>query len=150
MPLAFSSGEAFQFDWSEDWAVICGERTKLQVAHFKLSYNRAFILGAYPQQTHEMLFAAHNTLPCYGRRAAARHLRQYANLGRQDRPLPTGGFTTQRCRLKAGMFALFYDWWNIFVRLADPNLHREAIISRPLFLSAIAKDGQALAARCSL
>ena len=25
-------GEAFQFDWSEDWAVIGGERTKLQVA----------------------------------------------------------------------------------------------------------------------
>ena len=36
------------------------------------------------------------------------------------------------------MLALFYDWWNIFVRLVDPNLHREAITSRPLFLSAIA------------
>jgi transposase len=32
----------------------------LQVAHFKLSYSRAFILRAYPQQTHEMLFDAHN------------------------------------------------------------------------------------------
>ena len=59
-PLAFSTGEAFQFDWSEDWAIIAGERTKLQVAHFKLSYSRAFILRAYPQQTHEMLFDAHN------------------------------------------------------------------------------------------
>jgi len=52
-----------------------------------------------------------------------------------------GGFTTQdlaRCRLAARMLALFYDWWNIFVRLADPSLHREAITSRPLFLSAIA------------
>ena len=29
--------EAFQFDWSEDWAIIGGERTKLQVAHAKLS-----------------------------------------------------------------------------------------------------------------
>src|SRR6185437_8821741 len=27
---------------------------------FKLSYSRAFILRAYPQQTHEMLFDAHN------------------------------------------------------------------------------------------
>jgi transposase len=60
VPLAFSAGEAFQFDWSEDWAVIDGERTKLQVAHFKLSYSRAFFLRAYPQQTHEMLFDAHN------------------------------------------------------------------------------------------
>jgi transcriptional regulator with XRE-family HTH domain len=33
IPLAFAPGEAFQFDWSEDWAVINGERTKLQVAH---------------------------------------------------------------------------------------------------------------------
>ena len=60
VPLAFLPGEAFQFDWSEDWAVIAGERAKLQVAHFKLSYSRAFILLAYPQQTHEMLFDAHN------------------------------------------------------------------------------------------
>jgi transposase len=60
VPLTFLPGEAFQFDWSEDWAMIGGERTKLQVAHFKLSYSRAFILRAYPQQTHEMLFDAHN------------------------------------------------------------------------------------------
>ena len=60
VPLAFLPGEAFQFDWSEDWAVIAGERTKLQVAQFKLSYSRAFFLRAYPQQTHEMLFDAHN------------------------------------------------------------------------------------------
>ena len=52
-----------------------------------------------------------------------------------------GGFTTHdlaRCRLAARMLALFYDWWNIFIRLADPDLHREAITSRPLFLTAIA------------
>ena len=60
VPLAFGPGEAFQFDWSEDWAVIAGERTKLQVAHFKLSHSRAFTVRAYPLQTHEMLFDAHN------------------------------------------------------------------------------------------
>lgn len=59
VPLAFEAGEAFQFDWSEDWAVLGGERTKLQVAHFKLSHSRAFFLRAYPLQTHEMLFDAH-------------------------------------------------------------------------------------------
>ena len=46
----FLPGEAFQFDWSEDWAIIGGEGTKLQGAHFKLCYSRAFILRAYPQQ----------------------------------------------------------------------------------------------------
>ncbi|MFC7461594.1 IS21 family transposase [Hydrogenophaga defluvii] len=60
VPLTFGAGEAFQFDWSEDWAVIGGERTKLQVAHTKLSHSRAFIVRAYLLQTHEMLFDAHN------------------------------------------------------------------------------------------
>ncbi|WP_242532277.1 helix-turn-helix domain-containing protein, partial [Salipiger thiooxidans] len=32
VPLSFRPGEAFQFDWSEDYAVLGGERTKLQVA----------------------------------------------------------------------------------------------------------------------
>ena len=59
VPLAFDPGEAFQFDWSEDWAIIGNERTKLQVAHTKLSYSRAFIVRAYLLQTHEMLFDAH-------------------------------------------------------------------------------------------
>lgn len=60
VPLVFDAGEAFQFDWSEDWAVLAGERTKLQVAHFKLSHSRAFYVRAYLLQTHEMLFDAHN------------------------------------------------------------------------------------------
>ena len=59
VPLVFESGEAFQFDWSEDWAVLGGERMKLQAAHTKLSHSRAFIVRAYPLQTHEMLFDAH-------------------------------------------------------------------------------------------
>ena len=59
VPLAFRPGEAFQFDWSEDYAVVGGDRMKLQVAHIKLSHSRAFLLRAYPLQTHEMLFDAH-------------------------------------------------------------------------------------------
>ena len=52
-----------------------------------------------------------------------------------------GGFTTHdlaRCRLAARLVALFYNWWNIFVRLAEPDRHMEAITSRPLLLHAIA------------
>ena len=51
VPLVFKPGEAFQFDWSEDWAHIDGERTKLQVAHIKLSHSRAFLVRAYLLQT---------------------------------------------------------------------------------------------------
>ena len=59
VPLVFQPGEAFQFDWSEDWTNIGGERVKLQAAHTKLSHSRAFLVRAYPLQTHEMLFDAH-------------------------------------------------------------------------------------------
>ena len=60
VPLSFAPGEAFQFDWSEDYLVIAGKKTKLQVAHTKLCHSRAFHLRAYLTQTHEMLFDAHN------------------------------------------------------------------------------------------
>jgi hypothetical protein len=53
-----------------------------------------------------------------------------------------GGFTTRdlhRCRLMARIVALAYNWWNIYVRLVNPDHHMEAITSRPLFLHAIAR-----------
>ena len=58
VPLVFQPGEAFQFDWSEDWALLGGKQVKLQVAHTKLSHSRAFTVRAYLLQTHEMLFDA--------------------------------------------------------------------------------------------
>jgi len=54
-----------------------------------------------------------------------------------------GGFTTQdikRCRFMSRITALIYNWWSLFVRLADPNQHTEAITSRPLMLYGIAKQ----------
>jgi len=59
VPLKFQWGEAFQFDWSEESLVIGGLCRRLQVAHIKLCASRAFLLVAYPCQTHEMLFDAH-------------------------------------------------------------------------------------------
>ena len=63
VPLSFRPGEAFQFDWSEDFAVLGGERTKLQMAHIKLAHSRAFLVRAYLLQTHEMLFVTGRLLP---------------------------------------------------------------------------------------
>ena len=54
-----------------------------------------------------------------------------------------GGFTTQdlkRCRFMARITALVYNWWSLFVRLAEPDQHTEAITSRPLMLYAIGKQ----------
>jgi hypothetical protein len=56
-----------------------------------------------------------------------------------------GGFTTQdlaRCRLMARRVALVYDWWTLFVRLAQPHKHFEAISSRPLLLHGVATQTQ--------
>jgi hypothetical protein len=40
----------------------------------------------------------------------------------------------------AGCVALVFNWWNLFVRLADPAHHREVITSRPLLLQAIGRQ----------
>jgi len=60
VPLKFRWGEAFQFDWSEESLVVGGIYRRLQVAHTKLCASRAFLLVAYPSQSHEMLFDAHS------------------------------------------------------------------------------------------
>ena len=59
VPLKFALGEAFQFDWSEEWLMVGGVHRKILAAHTKLCASRAFMLSAYPTQSHEMLFDAH-------------------------------------------------------------------------------------------
>ena len=53
-----------------------------------------------------------------------------------------GGFTTHdlhRCQLSARTVALIYNWWSLFVRLANPQARREAITSRPWLMSAVGR-----------
>lgn len=53
-----------------------------------------------------------------------------------------GGFVTKdllRCQIAARNVALIYNWWSLFVRLADPSKRREAITSRPLLLGAVGR-----------
>ena len=59
VPLHFDLGEAFQFDWSEERLVIGGVWRKILAARLKLCASRAFVVQAYPTQSHEMLFDAH-------------------------------------------------------------------------------------------
>jgi len=52
------------------------------------------------------------------------------------------GYTTRdlkRCQIMARMGAMIYNWWSLFVRLAIPERHAEAITSRPLLLEAVGK-----------
>lgn len=52
-----------------------------------------------------------------------------------------GGYTTKdiaSCQLMSRMTALIYNWWSLFVRVANPdNHHMEAISSRPSLLSSV-------------
>lgn len=53
-----------------------------------------------------------------------------------------GGFVTKdllRCQIAARNIALIYNWWSLFVHLADPSKRREAITSRPMLLGAVAR-----------
>jgi hypothetical protein len=53
-----------------------------------------------------------------------------------------GGFVTQQLQtsqIMARIVALIYNWWNLFVRLAIPDKHHEAITSRPLLLSSVGR-----------
>jgi len=52
------------------------------------------------------------------------------------------GFTTRRlkpCKVMARLIAMVANWWNIFCRLADPTAHREAITSRPAYMSIMGR-----------
>ena len=60
IPLIFEPGEAYQFDWSEEKGVMAGELTTVTVAHFKLSHSRMPFSIAYPRETQEMVFDAHD------------------------------------------------------------------------------------------
>jgi transposase len=67
VPLTFAPGEAYPFDWAEDWIVLDGVTTKVQVAHIRLCHSRMPFVQVYPRQTQEMVFDAHaRALAFYG------------------------------------------------------------------------------------
>jgi len=60
VPLSFAPGEAYQFDWSHEYVVMGGVTTKVKVAHVRLCHSRMPFLVAYPRETQEMVFDAHD------------------------------------------------------------------------------------------
>ena len=60
VPLAFAPGEAFQFDWSHDVVLIAGVTTTVKVAHVRLCHSRMMFVRAYPRESQEMVFDAHD------------------------------------------------------------------------------------------
>ncbi len=60
VPLIFAPGEAYQFDWSHEIVVLNGVTTKVKVAHVRLCHSRMFFVRAYPRESQEMVFDAHD------------------------------------------------------------------------------------------
>lgn len=60
VPLIFDPGEAYQFDWSHEIVVLGGITQTVKVAHTRLCHSRMRSIIAYPRETQEMLFDAHD------------------------------------------------------------------------------------------
>ena len=59
VPLSFEPGEAYQFDWSHEIVLLDGVTTIVKVAHMRLCHSRMIFVRAYPRETQEMVFDAH-------------------------------------------------------------------------------------------
>jgi transposase len=60
VPLSFAPGEAYQFDWSHEVVLIGGTTVTVKVAHVRLCHSRMLFARAYPRETQEMVFDAHD------------------------------------------------------------------------------------------
>ena len=60
VPLIFEPGEAYQFDWSHEIVVINGVTVTVKVAHVRLCHSRMLFVRAYPRESQEMVFDAHD------------------------------------------------------------------------------------------
>jgi len=60
VPLSFAPAEAYQFDWSHEVVLINGTTVTVKVAHVRLCHSRMLFVRAYPRETQEMVFDAHN------------------------------------------------------------------------------------------
>ena len=60
VPLSFAPGEAYQFDWSYEIVVLRGVTTPIKVAQVRLCHSRMLFVRAYPRETQEMVFDAHD------------------------------------------------------------------------------------------
>lgn len=59
VPLSFAPGEAYQFDWSHEVVLINGVTVIVKAAHVRLCHSRMLFVRAYPRESQEMVFDAH-------------------------------------------------------------------------------------------
>ncbi len=72
VPLSFAPGEAYQFDWSHEVVLVGGVTVTVKVAHVRLCHSRMMFVRAYPRETQEMVFDAHDRAFAFFRGACTR------------------------------------------------------------------------------
>ena len=72
VPLSFAPGEAYQFDWSHEVVLINGVTITAKVAHVRLCHSRMLFVRAYPRETQEMVFDAHDRAFAFFKGACSR------------------------------------------------------------------------------
>jgi len=72
VPLSFAPGEAYQFDWSHEIVLVSGVTVTVKVAHMRLCHSRMMFCRAYPRETQEMVFDAHERAFAFFRGACMR------------------------------------------------------------------------------
>ena len=55
----FDPGEAYQFDWSHEYARLSGVTTKVKAAHMRLCDSRMQLVQIFPRASQEMVFEAY-------------------------------------------------------------------------------------------
>ncbi|MES9822612.1 MAG: IS21 family transposase [Candidatus Thiodiazotropha sp.] len=60
IPLVFPPADAAQFDWSHEQVELGGVVQMVKLAHFRLAHSRQCFLVAYPRESQEMVFDAHD------------------------------------------------------------------------------------------
>jgi transposase len=72
IPLSFAPGEAYQFDWSQEIVVVHGATMAVRVAQVRLCHSRMLFVRAYPRESQEMVFDAHDKAFAFFRGACQR------------------------------------------------------------------------------
>ncbi|ELT49795.1 hypothetical protein FHW20_003922 [Ochrobactrum intermedium] len=108
VPLYYAPGEAYQFDWSHEIVVLGGVTTTVKVAHVRLCHSRMMYVRAYPRETQEMVFDAHDRAFAFFGGSCTRGI--YDNLwtppGREEHLAATRHWMRESIRPIAGAITL--------------------------------------------
>ena len=125
VPLTFDPGEAYQFDWSHEIVLIDGVTTTVKVAHVRLCHSRMLFVRAYPRETQEMVFDAHDKAFAFFGGACARGI--YDNMKTAVEPRATNGSPEGNRWMR---YDLIKTWCSGRLQAATLHRKRDQVFSR--------------------